>query len=344
MKELLILGILPNSKDKRSIGGGSTLTKSILDHLDQSRIEYSFFHLKKNFYKGSQLIANIVILPKLLWLIPKYRTLVIIAGRDFTFSLAPIIVWYASILKKHVIYHNYGGRLYQYYSKLPYLGQLFFKKTAQCCKVFVVETKELIERFNKQGFTNVLWVPNSRKRTEEPVNPTEKKIQNKYVFISRVTASKGIRELLEGFDQLGDGYQLKIFGPLDGIKEGEITRSNVEYCGLLNPKDVPFTLKDFDFLILPTYYPGEGYPGIIIESLMVGTPVISTYWRSIPEIITNRINGILVPIKNSKAIVEVISEIDDSEFQNLVKGAINSFNSFDSDKVYEKLIAEYKRT
>ena len=60
-------------------------------------------------------------------------------------------------------------------------------------------------------------------------------------------------------------------------------------------------------MILPTYHVGEGYPGIIIEAFSIGMPVISTYWNSIPELISHNKNGLLVPIKDLDSLVNSIS-------------------------------------
>ena len=42
--------------------------------------------------------------------------------------------------------------------------------------------------------------------------------------------------------------------------------NNVIYKGAVQPQDIYNVLSASDVLVLPTYYPGEGYPGIIIEA------------------------------------------------------------------------------
>jgi glycosyltransferase involved in cell wall biosynthesis len=86
-------------------------------------------------------------------------------------------------------------------------------------------------------------------------------------------------------------------------------------------------------LILPTYHVGEGYPGIIIEAFSIGMPVISTYWNSIPELISHNKNGLLVPIKDLDSLVNSISFYNQKNYKQFSKSALSSFNKFNSEKV-----------
>ena len=50
----------------------------------------------------------------------------------------------------------------------------------------------------------------------------------------------------------------------------------------------------------------EGFPGTVIESMMLCKPVIGTEVAGIPEIIQNNTNGLLVTPKNSKELTHAI--------------------------------------
>jgi len=58
--------------------------------------------------------------------------------------------------------------------------------------------------------------------------------------------------------------------------------------------------------VLPTYYDTEGHPGVLIEAMHAGVPVISTQVRTFPELITNGVNGFLVPTQDSYFLAEAI--------------------------------------
>lgn len=46
-------------------------------------------------------------------------------------------------------------------------------------------------------------------------------------------------------------------------------------------------LQDCDVLLFPTYYPFEGHPLVVLESLACGLPVLATAWRGIPEMLAD---------------------------------------------------------
>jgi glycosyltransferase involved in cell wall biosynthesis len=51
---------------------------------------------------------------------------------------------------------------------------------------------------------------------------------------------------------------------------------------------------------------GVEYTGVMIEAMHAGVPVISTQVRTFPELITDGINGFLVPMKDTRALAEAI--------------------------------------
>ena len=55
-----------------------------------------------------------------------------------------------------------------------------------------------------------------------------------------------------------------------------------------------FHYAEYDVLVLPTFWKGEGYPGVIIEAFSVGLPVVATNLPGISEMIDSQ-SGILVP-------------------------------------------------
>ncbi|MCB0097421.1 MAG: glycosyltransferase, partial [Caldilineaceae bacterium] len=50
----------------------------------------------------------------------------------------------------------------------------------------------------------------------------------------------------------------------------------------------------------------EGQPGIVVESMIAGIPAIATNYRSVPEVITHQVNGLLVEPHNSFDLAEAI--------------------------------------
>jgi glycosyltransferase involved in cell wall biosynthesis len=65
-------------------------------------------------------------------------------------------------------------------------------------------------------------------------------------------------------------------------------------------------ISQYDALMLPTYYTTEGHPGVLIEAMHAGVPIIATQVRTFPELVTHGVNGFLVPTRDSHALAQAI--------------------------------------
>ena len=106
-----------------------------------------------------------------------------------------------------------------------------------------------------------------------------------------------------------------IFGPIYRSNseryKAELNRtSNATYKGVLNPEKAIPTLCQYDALVLPTFYSGEGHPCVLVETMIAGIPVITTAHRSIPELIQDGFNGLLVPPLDSTGLAQAIHLLD----------------------------------
>lgn len=98
----------------------------------------------------------------------------------------------------------------------------------------------------------------------------------------------------------------------------------------------------------------EGIPGVIVEAMSNGLPIISTYHAGIPSIITNNINGLLIEENNVLQIVDSILHLIGSEKLRKNLGcagqqyALNNldFNvksNFLENHIYANLISNYNK-
>ena len=69
-----------------------------------------------------------------------------------------------------------------------------------------------------------------------------------------------------------------------------------------------------DVLALPTYYPNEGHPWVIVEAMRYGLPIISTAHAAIPESVADGVNGFLVPQRDPGPVADrIVDLIEDPE-------------------------------
>ncbi|HNA40477.1 MAG TPA: glycosyltransferase, partial [Saprospiraceae bacterium] len=78
----------------------------------------------------------------------------------------------------------------------------------------------------------------------------------------------------------------------------------IRYYG--ETKDVRPFLKRADCIVLPSYR--EGLPRVIIESMAMALPVITTDTAGCRETVAEGVNGFLVPIKNTDALAVAIEK------------------------------------
>jgi len=131
--------------------------------------------------------------------------------------------------------------------------------------------------------------------------------------VGRLTAQKGQFVLLEALKRLtGEGVQAKLVlagdGELRHQLETRIRELNLEgqvkITGWIDEKTVRNYLSDARVLVQPSF--AEGLPVVIMESLAMERPVISTFVAGIPELVRPEVTGWLVPAGNLDELVMAI--------------------------------------
>ncbi|MDA7818344.1 glycosyltransferase family 4 protein [Sulfurimonas sp.] len=103
------------------------------------------------------------------------------------------------------------------------------------------------------------------------------------------------------------GANIKQKSYLDEIDQSGM-KERIHILGYRN--DVPQIIKACNVLVQPSLR--EGLPKVILEALSVSTPVIASAIEGNMEIINDEFNGLIVPVKDSKAISDKIIELYNS--------------------------------
>lgn len=187
----------------------------------------------------------------------------------------------------------------------------------------------------------VLQNPVDATRIPKPYIGERKK---QFVAVGRLEKQKNFPLLINAFAKFCedvDGYELVIYG------EGN-ERENLE--NLINKLQltghVQLPGRDFDVLnkindsaafILSSDY--EGMPNALIEAMCMGMPVISTDCPSggPKELITDGINGILIPVNDLKKLVDAMKTCTKREVaEELSAEALQLKETLTSDIVFEQ--------
>jgi len=158
----------------------------------------------------------------------------------------------------------------------------------------------------------------NREQIESKFN---KNISVKLLFLSNLLPGKGHLELVKAYQSLDSHEQKAVSIDFAGSFENDKQRDaflaiiqgkfGISYLGPVHGNAKTELLAKTHVFCLPTYYPYEGQPISILEAYASGCAVITTDHSGIPDVFSDRQNGILVESRSHEsirsAIVEAIS-------------------------------------
>ncbi len=330
MKQLIIGPRL--NKDGTTIGGSEILFENWLSYCKKRRLDYEVIDANKfNYSSLASALFNII---RLIWMRVRYCDVIFFHGsKNDYFFIAPVVAMAAKTFGKPYYMKKFGGEFDKDYNNAAVWKKIGVRWAMKNATGLFWETKRLIP-FGKQFNSNCIWCPNTRVKPNVQRDPDEP-YKKKFVFMSHVRKEKGIDETLEAFRQLGPEYELDIYGTLMGYTPEQL---DGRYKGIVEPQNVPKVLANYQLLLLSSWK--EGYPGIIIEALGTGLPVIASKAGGIPEMITDGKNGLLCEPHSAHEIVKAIKRLDNIDLKELSHNALESFDTYDSDKVNAQILQE----
>ena len=249
-------------------------------------------------------------------------------------KFGPVLFCLSRFFRKPLVIRLFGSRFDTYYDSLGSLGHWIIDRTVLRSEACLFQTKRLVNCFRELGTRRAEWFSN---HTQQPdlveIEQSQRITCDKIIFLGHVQKDKGIGVILDTVSSLPNGVSLDIYGPLYEPYTAENINIRGEgkvcYRGVLDFKQVQEVLFEYDALVLPTFYPGEGYPGVIIEAFSHGLPVITSRWKSIPEIVDEN-SGILITPHSPGELAVAINRLhkDSALFQQLQRGAIEKRNQF----------------
>ncbi len=158
--------------------------------------------------------------------------------------------------------------------------------------------------------------------------------------IANLYESKDIPNLIEALKNINGDYAAIIIGWGHNPKiESLIKKENLSEKifltgGILGGSRF---LKAFDLFVLPSAK--EGFPYVILEAMSAGLPIVATSVGAIPEMITDKKSGLLVPPKNPEELgakIETVMKNGDLR-ASLGREAETEFKQkFSKEKMAEK--------
>ncbi len=173
-----------------------------------------------------------------------------------------------------------------------------------------------------------------------------------FVFVGRLVTDKGINELVGAFRKLTLGnphLRLLLVGPLEPDLDPlhPATLEALTHCKTIvtvgYQADVRPYLAVSDALVFPSYR--EGFPNVVLQAGAMDLPVIATTINGCNEIILPPQNGLLVPPKDERALLEAMTRfLEEPALREAMAAQARDMivSRYEQAVVWEALLGEYR--
>ena len=161
------------------------------------------------------------------------------------------------------------------------------------------------------------------------VSPPSLNTPRRYIFVARILEEKGILHFCEAAKQLQSSErEFIVLGREDEREQNIAAQLNAAHAaghvifkGLVD--NVNEEVSQAFASVLPSWY-REGTPRSLLESLAVGTPIITTNNIGCKEALSEGINGFACEEKNTQSIVDTILKMECLPKQNYIEMCNNA--------------------
>ena len=260
---------------------------------------------------------------------------------------------YIHFCKRHkMVLHLHGGN-FLFSDSMPFYLDILLKRLFSFKSPFIVlsdrEKKRIEEKYHAQI---VHSLPNCVDFTEavQYVKDYDKEVLT-LGYIGRITAAKGMNELIEackvlknemlpfkliiaGSERVGDNY-VSVFSEQLG--------DSFEYAGIVSGETKTNFLKRIDVFVLPSYF--EGLPVSLLETMSFGCVPVTTDVGSISTVVKNGDNGLFIKVKDSGDIVDNVKRLskDKALLERLGRNAKQTvLEQYNPEKYIKKLDMIYQ--
>lgn len=254
----------------------------------------------------------------------------------------PLLVLACRLRGARCVVRAFGGDLDLFMDRASRFTRWLFRRTVARADLLLLQTRMLCDAFGAGSGGAVCWWPTTRDLSA--LDAPQLGGSRRFLFLGQLRREKGVEEAIEAARALPSGATLTIAGPpMPGY---DLDRSQLpascRHLGAVPPGEVAGVLAEHDVLVFPTYHEGEGMPGIVIEAMQAGLPVIATDWRAVPELVEDGRNGLLVAPRDPSGLGRAMLRLaaDDALLGRLREGARETGERFRSG-AWEPTLVEW---
>lgn len=303
MKPILFIGPLDYY---RSTTKGAIIKNQHLIFFLQKKFKNVKFIDTENFRRNPLILLKVFFLI----LIPKDKNIILATSSSSTYKIVrflsvfkikrKLIYWVVGgDIGKSLINKEFGDNYFSNFSKILIEGEKIRKE---------FETHNIYNSFVIPNLRNILFIPKKGVKSES----------TRFVFLSRISPEKGVDLIFRCIREINHlnfnyDYSVDFYGIIDNDYEDSFFNQlkefkNVSFKSLLdlNIESNYDVLASYDVLLFPTYFKGEGFPGVLIDAYIAGLPVIASNWSLNVEVIVDGYSGILVEPNNVDELKEAM--------------------------------------
>jgi glycosyltransferase involved in cell wall biosynthesis len=280
----------------------------------------------------------------LYWILLTFRTIrefdpdVLLATYAYSAGFVGCVA--ALLAKKACVVHAVGSDLREEVRTL--LGRCIISWTVRNASGVVCVSKDLQNRAKQLGAKDTVVIPDPIDTPECEYNEFKRK-RNMIISVSNLNPAKGISYLIRAIRRMKD-VMLIVIGEgterrkLEALSHELGLDKRVFFLGWIDhgPRFWNYLLEATVFVLPST---SEGTPRALIEAMACGLPVIATKVGGIPEVVTDGVNGFLVPSRNEEQLATAIKRVlkDDNFRKNVSATNRNAAKRYSMELIGQEL-------
>ncbi len=205
-----------------------------------------------------------------------------------------------------VIFHLHGGGFARFYERCqPWQRRIvrLFLDRAEC----IITVSERWQAWMREITANprITVIPNP---VPLPPNAPGERSGALVCYVGRIEQAKGVFDLIEAVNEVREtipNVRLECAGDgdIDAVLCHALVRgirANVHFTGWISPRRREQLLARASVFVMPSH--AEGMPMSLLEAMAAGCPVIATEVGGIPDVVTDGVNGLLLPAGDRDAL------------------------------------------
>jgi len=276
--------------------------------------------------------------------------LVVLPGPRGLSVLMPWYVWWKRRTGGGVHYLVIGGWLPRHLKAHP-------RQVARvrACDGVYVQTRRMNRELAELGLERVRLLPNVRRFCRNRSVSGAVGDRLRLVFLSRVMEAKGLEVAVEAVRAINAAAAepkvgLTIYGQVQAGEEAWFERvrnrftPEIRFEGGLKPEEVNDRLIQHDVMVFPTWYPGEGFPGVLIDAMVAGIPVLASDWRDNAEFVREGETGWLCEVGSMESLRERIEWMREhpEKVEAMKRASADAADAYHVDAVWPALLERMK--